>query len=222
MADSFLQAPADGVGKKLDTRTEGTNSEHRQVVVVGDPATNAGVAPVDATTGLVVNIGPGVDLGSGTGGSKTQRMLVDSSQLGTLGNTTMSTSVPVTIASDQTIAVKAVTTANGETASRVNAANSTNATSLKASAGNVFEIDVYNVAAYAVFLKLYNKASSPTVGTDTPVWTIPIAAGSGFSRVFPLGRNFGTGIAYAITKLQADSDTTVVAAGDLTGSIGWI
>jgi hypothetical protein len=54
MADSFLQTPTEGSGKKLDTRTEGTNSEHRQVMVIGDPATNAGVAPVDATNGLAV------------------------------------------------------------------------------------------------------------------------------------------------------------------------
>lgn len=39
------------------------------------------VAPVDATTGLVVNVGPGLDLGSGTAGTKTPRVLIDSSQL---------------------------------------------------------------------------------------------------------------------------------------------
>lgn len=56
MADSFIQVATDGSGKKLDTRTEGTNTEHRQVVVIGDPATNASVAPVDATNGLSVSI----------------------------------------------------------------------------------------------------------------------------------------------------------------------
>lgn len=112
--------------------------------------------------------------------------------------------------------------ANGLTSSRVNSAASTNATSLKASAGNVGEIDVFNNAAYAVYLKFYNKASAPTVGTDTPTWTIPIPSGGGFARSFPRGKSFATGIAYAITKLQADSDTTVIVAGDLTGSIDWI
>jgi hypothetical protein len=113
-------------------------------------------------------------------------------------------------------------TANGATSARVNAAASTNATSLKASAGNIVSIDVFNPAAYDVFLKLYNKASAPTVGTDTPTWTIPIKAGTGFSREFVQGKSFATGIAYAITKLQADSDTTVVVAGDLTGSVDYI
>lgn len=108
------------------------------------------------------------------------------------------------------------------TSSRVNAAASTNATSLKASAGSILSIAVFNVAAYDVFVKFYNKASAPTVGTDTPVWTMPLKAGTGFFGPFPLGTFFGTGIAYAITKLQADSDTTVVVAGDVTGKIDWI
>lgn len=56
MADTYVQLAADGGGKKMDTRTEGTNSEHRQVMVIGDPATNAGVAPVDATKGLAVDL----------------------------------------------------------------------------------------------------------------------------------------------------------------------
>lgn len=54
MADSSVAITA-GSGTQVDTRTEGTNSNHRQVVVIGDPATNAGVAPVDATNGLKVD-----------------------------------------------------------------------------------------------------------------------------------------------------------------------
>ena len=77
---------------------------------------------------------------------------------------------------------------NGMTESRVVAlATSNTSTSLKASAGNIYEIDVFNTAAYTVFLKFYNKASAPTVGTDTPIWTIPIAAGTGYSNSFAFG-----------------------------------
>jgi hypothetical protein len=56
MSDTFIQLNSDGTGKKLDTRTEASNGEHRQVFVVGDPSTNAGVAPVDATKGLAVDL----------------------------------------------------------------------------------------------------------------------------------------------------------------------
>lgn len=53
MADSAVAITA-GSGTNIDTRTESTNSNHRQVVVLGDPATNAGVAPVDVDDGLSV------------------------------------------------------------------------------------------------------------------------------------------------------------------------
>jgi hypothetical protein len=55
MADTAIAITA-GTGTNVDTRTEGTNGNHRQVIVIGDPATNAGVAPVDATNGLSVAV----------------------------------------------------------------------------------------------------------------------------------------------------------------------
>ena len=55
MADSSVPITA-GAGTSVDTRTEATNGNHRQVMVIGDPSVNAGVAPVDATNGLSVNI----------------------------------------------------------------------------------------------------------------------------------------------------------------------
>ena len=171
----------------------------------------------DGTTNLPILAGS-----SGAPAASAPALAVSVRDANANGQTTMSASAPVAIASDQTITNKAVTQSSGTTDSRVNAAATTNATSLKASAGNIFSIDVYNEAAYDVFLKLYDKASAPTVGTDTPVWTIPIGTKTGFSRDFPRGRHFSTGIAYAITKLQADTDTTAVAANDLTGTIGWI
>lgn len=61
MADSAVAVTA-GTGTNIDTRTEGTNGNHRQVVVLGDPATNAGVAPVSATAGLKVDLGTDNDV----------------------------------------------------------------------------------------------------------------------------------------------------------------
>lgn len=61
MADSAVGITA-GSGTSIDTRTEATNGNHRQVVVLGDPSTNAGVAPVDATAGLKVDLGADNDV----------------------------------------------------------------------------------------------------------------------------------------------------------------
>lgn len=53
MADSSVAVTA-GSGTNIDTRTESTNSNHRQVVVIGDPASNDGVAGVSANGELSV------------------------------------------------------------------------------------------------------------------------------------------------------------------------
>jgi hypothetical protein len=106
------------------------------------------------------------------------------------------------------------------TARLLSAAASTNATSVKASAGNVFKIVGVQVNAAARYLKLYNKATAPTVGTDTPIWTFylpPTAVGGGlFTLDFgaqPL--YFATGIGYALTTAAADADTGALTAGDV-------
>ena len=109
----------------------------------------------------------------------------------------------------------------GNNLSRLSSAATTNATSVKASAGNLFSIIATNTAAYDVFLKLYDKASAPTVGTDTPVATINIKTVSTFQFSKENGLRFANGIAFAITKLAADSDTTALAAGDLLLSYEW-
>lgn len=61
MADTSIAVTA-GTGTNVDTRTESTNGNHRQVVVLGDPSVNAGVAPVDATSGLKVDLGADNDV----------------------------------------------------------------------------------------------------------------------------------------------------------------
>ncbi len=53
MADSQIPITA-GTGTNADTRTESTSGQHRQVIVLGDPANNLGVAPVDGVKGLAV------------------------------------------------------------------------------------------------------------------------------------------------------------------------
>jgi hypothetical protein len=97
MADTAVAITA-GSGTNIDTRTESTNGNHRQVIVVGDPATNAAVASVvqDAPTtndyGMVVAIHP--------------------DSVNANGQATMANSAPVVIASNQT--TLPVTPAAGE------------------------------------------------------------------------------------------------------------
>ena len=103
-----------------------------------------------------------------------------------------------------------------------NSLATTNATSTKASAGTVWSIHASNINAAACYLKLYNKTSAPTVGTDVPVLTIPLPPGAvtqidGGSN----GIRFGTGIAWAVTTAAADSDTGAVAANEIKVAIAY-
>ena len=115
-------------------------------------------------------------------------------------------------------------TSGGLTMHKTTSAASTNATSLKASAGQVYSIQCFSVNAAVRYLKLYNKASAPTVGTDTPVKTLAIpgnTAGAGFVIAWPQGLAFATGIAFALTTEATDAGTTGVAASEITVNIDY-
>jgi hypothetical protein len=98
----------------------------------------------------------------------------------------------------------------------LSAAASTNATSAKASPGYLHKVVGYNAAASARYLKIYNKASAPTVGTDTPVMTFYLPATTAFALDLD-GVHFSAGIAYALTTGGADADTGALTAGDVLG-----
>lgn len=102
-------------------------------------------------------------------------------------------------------------------ASRIpSAAASTNPTVAKASAGRVYAINGLNAKAAVVYLKFYNKATTPTVGTDVPVVTLAIPASAPFSFYLD-GFVFSTGIAYGLTTDAADAGTTALLAADILG-----
>lgn len=112
-------------------------------------------------------------------------------------------------------------TSGGLTLSHTVLAASTNATSLKASAGQVYSFCLNSNAAYPVYLKLYNKASAPTVGTDTPVSVLEAQAGVPICKQTEEGFAFATGIAWAATKGITDADATAVLVSDGTVEIAY-
>ena len=78
-----------------------------------------------------------------------------------------------------------------------------------------------NEGATAAYIKLYNKATAPTVGTDVPEMTIPVpAAVSGVPGVatIPIGFHgfrFALGLGIAITRNAVHTDTTAIGAGEV-------
>jgi hypothetical protein len=98
----------------------------------------------------------------------------------------------------------------------ISSAATTNATSIKASAGTLYNVVANNTGAAVAYVKLYNLAAAPTVGTSVPALTIPVPAGGSVSVPFgATGARFATGIALAITNLGTDADATAVAAAQV-------
>jgi hypothetical protein len=97
---------------------------------------------------------------------------------------------------------------------------STNATSTKGSAGTLYGIQAGNIDSAARYLKIYDKATAPTVGTDTPVMTVMIPGNtSGAGNNIPIttaGIAFANGIAWALTTGMPVTDTGAVAASEIT------
>jgi len=94
-----------------------------------------------------------------------------------------------------------------------------NAQSVSAFATDVQSLECGNLAAYAIQVKLYNKASAPNPASDTAVRTFVFQAempryipfNGGLAGLFPLG------LAIAIVKASAplaEIDNVAVAAGD--------
>ena len=106
-----------------------------------------------------------------------------------------------------------ITNPTGTTYNVVTAA-STNSAVVKATAGMLYEITISNPTATAAYVKLYNKTTAPTVGTDVPVFTQAVAAGSTVALAFgQVGKRFATGIGIACTAAAAATDTGVSVAG---------
>lgn len=141
--------------------------------------------------------GVAVTMGNGTSGTGVQRVAIASDNTAN-SNPWLDTLVP--------------SAAQGaSTTHHLISAASTNATSVKASAGTVNTLQCSNSNAAARYLKLYNKASAPTVGTDTPVMTILVPPTQTiFVDTGAYGIRFSTGIAYALTTGIAVADTGAV------------
>lgn len=77
---------------------------------------------------------------------------------------------------------------------------------------------VVNTTGTVYYLKLYNKATAPTCGTDVPKWTLPIpfgASNAGGGFVLPLGQGlmFPLGLGFCITSGIADNDVGSAVTG---------
>jgi len=92
---------------------------------------------------------------------------------------------------------------------------STNASSIKTSPGSLYEISVFNPTAAVIYLKLYNKTTTPTVGTDVPLAVIPVPVNGQVTIEYGVGKRFSNGIALATTLGPLSTDVAAIAVGAL-------
>jgi hypothetical protein len=92
----------------------------------------------------------------------------------------------------------------------------TNAAVIKTRPGGVFSWQGKNVSGTEYYLKLYNLARVPVVGTDVPFATVLLSPQEPFPDFGMV--DFDTGIAMAITRNGVMSDTAgIVSDGDIVG-----
>ena len=103
----------------------------------------------------------------------------------------------------------------------LNSAATINGALIITGTSNVSSFYATNEGATTAYIKLYNKATAPTVGTDIPEMIIPVpAAVSGVPGVANPnigfhGYRFALGLGIAITGAAVHTDTTAVAAGQV-------
>jgi hypothetical protein len=109
------------------------------------------------------------------------------------------------------------------TTTRIKAvASSTNSTLVKSTAGSVLAITVANNAGAARYVRFYDKATAPTIGTDVPAFTLVLEATTAPCTIsIPAGIPFSSGIGFGISTGVADSDTGNTSADDVHGFIIW-
>jgi len=94
---------------------------------------------------------------------------------------------------------------------------------VKGTAGKVFGWYIYNAAATTRYLKFYNAtAASTTVGTTTPIMTIPIPPFAASNIEFTNGIAFATAITVAVTTGVADANTGAPDANDVQANILYV
>jgi hypothetical protein len=192
--------------------------------------TNMKPLAVDGSGNLKVNIAAGgvaaqTDNSVFTAGTSSGLPIMGVYNDGISALTSGDAGTPRLTASRQLIVAPQANLNGGWTPYKLISANTTNAQSVKASAGSIGFAHVGNNGATVAYLKLYNKASAPTVGTDVPVQTYMIpgaTTGAGFTLPIPAGLSFATGIAIAVTGGAADADTTAVATGQVAVNLGYL
>ena len=115
-----------------------------------------------------------------------------------------------------------VTIGGGVTPYSLLSANSTNTTSVKASAAKLHSLYLSNTGVTVAYVKIYDKASAPNLASDVPVLRFLVPANGAAAHSLGNGYTLTLGLAFAIVGLAPNTDTTVVAANQVIVNCGYL
>ena len=103
----------------------------------------------------------------------------------------------------------------------LNSTATTNGALILTGTSSVHSLWATNEGTSPAYIKLYNKATAPTVGTDIPEMIIPVPSASGWvpwvanPNIWFIGFRFALGLGIAITRNAVYTDTTAIGAGEV-------
>lgn len=208
MANSSISA-TEGSGKNIATYSfsESTTKELQRVSINNSSGTEVGTAasPLGANISQVNSTT--IDSNSGNKSAGTLRVVIATDQ------PALSNKLLVTPDAGSTVNLVPATS-GGLSVFHLASAGSTNATNVKASAGQLYGYMISNTSAAYSYLAFHNTAGTPTAGASI-FFKIGIPSGGAANVSFEQGLAFGTGIGITTVTGAADSNNTAVAANDL-------
>lgn len=191
--------------------TRGTTSETPVGAVVESSAPtltagHAGALSMDTSGNLRVTVSNGIQ--AGTAGSANSQVL---SIQGIASMTPVQTS-------------PGLTTSGGASYSNIIAPATPAVTNAKTSAGNVYGVVAFNVLATPVYIKFFDTAGAPTLGTTSANWQFMIpgnTGGAGFVITLPVPRSCANAIRYAVTGGIALNDNTSITGSSVVVDVAY-
>lgn len=182
--------------------------------VSGGVLTGSSIQGISSITGNQVYFGAVV--------AKYMRLQCTTYTSGTMVATLCLTAAYISFTPTTAFNINPSTTIGAVTHHHLISAATTNATSVKTSAGTINAAEFSNNGAAVAYVKLYDKATAPVVGTDTPIATILVPINSTVSlNGGYCGQRVTNGIAYAITGGMAVADVTAVGAAQVSVHINY-
>lgn len=92
-------------------------------------------------------------------------------------------------------------------------------TTIKATAGRLLSLHLTNISASTRYIKFFNAATGPTMGTTSASYQIAIPAGGSINLSLPHGIGFTSGMYIAVTGGVPLNDNTGITANDVIGFV---